>query len=244
VNYGGLLAQWRIVVVQETIESVYWWTLLVMSFAFGSALAYLYWLLRESDTRLNISAGNFAQLWNSYVHARNKALEAIAAHNRWVSEIDRKHEAAVPLGTSTLIANSTPALFTEGQPALSADIDALNMRDRAFLPAASPKLVLQSPATICAAITEARLQQCDDKQIRSSQIVAGQTNGSRTPGTEPDDATGAPGTADDGTQEEKLTPAVQQRLKAREDKIANQRLLIRKLQDEIVTLKGQASGTL
>jgi hypothetical protein len=260
LNYGGLLAQWRIAVVQDTIESIYWWTIIVLCLGLVFSFAYNAWLLRERRVRLDISADNFAQLWNDLIHARNEALKAIEVHNRWVAEIDRKYEGPALTEASTSSDTPAAALLTDGQPAVPPGVNALSFMTRldadlaasdedlirqidvkhqstaAAISEAAAKLTAQSPATICAAITALKQIQGFDKT--TPVLPAKLTNGVATPvgiaatplaGTEP---------PAQGTQQ--TPPNVQKMLRARDDKINQQRLLIRKLQDQIMTLKDQA----
>lgn len=260
VNYGGLLAQWRIAVVQDTIESIYWWTFVVLCLGLIFSFAYNAWLLRERRVRLDITADNFAQLWNDLIHARNEALKAIEVHNRWVAEIDRKFETPALTEASTSSDAPATALLTDGQPAVPPRVTPLSFMNRlnedlapsaegsdqqidverqstaAAISEAAAKLTVQSPATICAAITAAQQTQGFDKT--TPVLPAKLTNGVATPvGTA---ATPLAGTEPPAEATQQTPPDAQKMLRAKDDKISNQRLLIRKLQDQIVTLKGQA----
>ena len=130
VPYGGLLAEWRIAVVQETVENIYFWGLLFLCGSLMLATYYIAWLLHEREDRLQITGGIIAQLWNAHMFARDKALEAIEAHNKLVKEIDAEDDAgeeqsAQPSATSALgIAES----ITPNAPVASAR-PATNTRD-------------------------------------------------------------------------------------------------------------------
>ena len=56
------------------------------------SLAYICWLLRERAVRLNIAADIVAQLFNSHVRSRAKALEAIERHNQLAERYNAKCE--------------------------------------------------------------------------------------------------------------------------------------------------------
>lgn len=122
VNYGGLLAEWRIAVVEKTIESLYFWTIVLLG---GSAIlmaAYISWLLHERDNRLHITGSIIAQLWNAHVFARSKALEAIAAHNKLVEKIDAMtaptpaQPAAMASSGPAAVATNPPGTMPEESP--------------------------------------------------------------------------------------------------------------------------------
>jgi len=93
VPYGGLLAEWHLAAVQETIENFYYWALLTLIVIVMLQSSYILWLQRQREERLQIAGGIVAQLWNAHVFAQQKALEAIEAHNRLVAELDAKDEA-------------------------------------------------------------------------------------------------------------------------------------------------------
>jgi hypothetical protein len=93
VPYGGLLSEWHIAAVQETIENVYFWALLVLCCIVVLSTAYNAWLLQKLENREQITGAIIAQLSNAHIFARRKALEAIEAHNKLVKEIDAEDDA-------------------------------------------------------------------------------------------------------------------------------------------------------
>ena len=93
VPYGGLLSEWHIAAVQETIENVYYWALLVLCCGFVFSTAYNAWLLHERDNREQITGAIIAQLSNAHIFARRKTLEAVEAHNKLVKWIDAEDAA-------------------------------------------------------------------------------------------------------------------------------------------------------
>jgi hypothetical protein len=134
VPYGGLLAEWRIAVVQETIENIYYWGLLFLCGSLMLATFFIAWLLHEREDWLQITGGIIAQLWNAHMFARDKALEAIEAHNKLVKEIDAEDDAgeeqsAQPSATSVL---GIAASITPNAPVASAR-PATNTRDDSAL---------------------------------------------------------------------------------------------------------------
>jgi hypothetical protein len=107
VNYGGLLAEWRIAEVQETIENVYFWALIVFCSGFVLSMSYNMWLLQERDNREQATGAIIAQLSNAHVFARRKVLETTEAYKKLVAQIDAEdaageEQAAQPASTSTL----------------------------------------------------------------------------------------------------------------------------------------------
>jgi hypothetical protein len=93
VPYNGLLAEWRIAGVKETIEKFYYWALLTLCVSLTLATFYTSWLLHQREGRLQIAGGIIAQLWNAHVSARGEALEAIEVHNKLVAELNAEDEA-------------------------------------------------------------------------------------------------------------------------------------------------------
>jgi hypothetical protein len=88
VNYGGLLAEWRIAEVQETIENVYFWALIVFCSGFVLSMSYNVWLLQERDNRERITGAIIAQLSNAHIFVRGKVLETTEAYKKLVAQID------------------------------------------------------------------------------------------------------------------------------------------------------------
>ena len=130
VNYGGLLAAWRLAAVKETIENINFWALLFLCGSLTLATAYIAWLLHEREDRLQITGAIIAQLWNAHMFARGKALEAIEAHNKLVAEIDAEDAAAEEQSAQPA---ATPAFgmaasITPDAPGASAR-SATNVRD-------------------------------------------------------------------------------------------------------------------
>ncbi len=81
-NYGQVIDDGKIAAIDETIESFYWWSCMVLTGLLIVAVAYIMWLWRERQIRLNISGDVVAQLYNSYIASRAKALETIEIHNK------------------------------------------------------------------------------------------------------------------------------------------------------------------
>ncbi len=80
-DYGSAIDAVRIAAIEETIDNILWWTNLVLVTLFSFACLYIYWLWHEQEVRLNISADIVAQLWNSHVGSRAKAMEIIGLYN-------------------------------------------------------------------------------------------------------------------------------------------------------------------
>jgi len=119
VNYGGLLAEWRIAEVQETIENVYFWALIVLCAGLILSTSYNAWLLHERENREQITGAIIAQLSNAHIYARSKALEAIEAHNKLVEWIDaeeaaEEEQSAAPAATSMVGVNASRSADNTG----------------------------------------------------------------------------------------------------------------------------------
>ena len=81
-DYGAALDTVRLTAIQETVDNFLWWTDLVLAVGFTLSMAGNYWQHRRSEDRLRISSAIVAQLYNSHIASRSKALEAIAKHNQ------------------------------------------------------------------------------------------------------------------------------------------------------------------
>ena len=100
-DYGQVVEAGRIAVIEETVENVYWWSILGLAAIVILCLACICWLVRERQVRLNISADIVAQLYNSHVVSRTKAFDAIDRHNKLADRYNAKcEELAVALSAT------------------------------------------------------------------------------------------------------------------------------------------------
>jgi len=134
VNYGGLLAEWRIAEVQETIENVYFWALIVFCSGFVLSMSYNVWLLQKVENQEQATGAIIAQLSNAHVFARRKVLETTEAYKKLVAQIDAEdaageEQSTQPALTSTL---AIAAAITPNAPESSAR-SATNTRDDSAL---------------------------------------------------------------------------------------------------------------
>jgi hypothetical protein len=83
-DYGVVIEQGRIAAFEETLDNFYWRSCMVLTVLLMLATMYIVWLWRERELRLRISADIVAQLYNSHVAARAKAIETIEKHNQLV----------------------------------------------------------------------------------------------------------------------------------------------------------------
>jgi hypothetical protein len=134
VNYGGLLAEWRIAEVQETIENVYFWALIVFCSGFVLSMSYNVWLLQERDNREQTTGAIIAQLSNAHVFARRKVLETTEAYKKLVAQVDAEDAAGEEQATQPSAASTSPiaAAITPNAPEASAR-SATNTRDDSAL---------------------------------------------------------------------------------------------------------------
>jgi hypothetical protein len=134
VNYGGLLAEWRIAEVQETIENVYFWALIVFCSGFVLSMSYNVWLLQKVENQEQATGAIIAQLSNAHVFARRKVLETTEAYKKLVAQVDAEdaageEQSTQPALTSTL---AIAAAITPNAPESSAR-SATNTRDDSAL---------------------------------------------------------------------------------------------------------------
>ena len=92
-DYGAVIEQGRIAVFEETIEDFYWWSCMILTAFLMLSVMYIVWLWRERNLRLSISGDIVAQLYNSHVAARAKAIETIDKHNQLVRRYNAQSEA-------------------------------------------------------------------------------------------------------------------------------------------------------
>ena len=83
-DYGAVIEQGRMTVFEETVEDFYWWSCIVLTLLLMMSVLYIVWLWRQRDLRLRIASDVVAQLYNSHVAARSRALETIEKHNQLV----------------------------------------------------------------------------------------------------------------------------------------------------------------
>src|ERR1700688_3175928 len=83
-DYGAVIEHGRIAVFEQTAEDFYWWSCMILTVLLMLSTMYIVWLWRERDLRLSISGDIVAQLYNSHIAARAKAIEAIDKHNQLV----------------------------------------------------------------------------------------------------------------------------------------------------------------
>jgi hypothetical protein len=108
VNYGGLLAEWRIAEVQETIENVYFWALIVFCSGFVFSMSYNVWLLQERDNREQTTGAIIAQLSNAHVFVRRQVLETTEAYKKLVAQVDAEDAAGEEQSTQPSAASTFP----------------------------------------------------------------------------------------------------------------------------------------
>jgi hypothetical protein len=83
-DYGAVIEHGRIAVFEQTTEDFYWWSCMILTMLLMLSTMYTVWLWRERDFRLSISGDIVAQLYNSHIAARAKAIETIDKHNQLV----------------------------------------------------------------------------------------------------------------------------------------------------------------
>ncbi len=81
-DYGAALDSVRLAAIEETVQNFLWWADVLLAAGFTLSMAANYWQHRRSEDRLRISSAIVAQLYNSHIASRAKALEAIAKHNQ------------------------------------------------------------------------------------------------------------------------------------------------------------------
>lgn len=85
-DFGMMIGNARERLVEQTAENSYFWITLGQSFTILLLVAYIFWLFRQRDDRLEISVNIVTQLANSYLYTRSRAIDAISRHNRLVDD--------------------------------------------------------------------------------------------------------------------------------------------------------------
>ncbi len=83
-DYGAVIEQGRTAVFEETVEDFYWWSCIVLTLLLMASVMYIVWLWRQRSLRLHIAGDVVAQVYNSHVAARARAMETIEKHNQLV----------------------------------------------------------------------------------------------------------------------------------------------------------------
>jgi hypothetical protein len=92
VNYGGLLSEWNLHIVDETILEVEFWSSILFGSALVIALAYISWLHRQRDDRYRITVDIIMQLLNSRDYALFHNLRVIKKHNDLVARLNEEFD--------------------------------------------------------------------------------------------------------------------------------------------------------
>ncbi len=91
-DYGAVIEQGRVAAFEETIEDFYWRSCMGLTVLLMLSVMYIVWLWRQRDLRLSISGDIVAQLYNSHIAARAKAIETIDKHNHLVRRYNAQSE--------------------------------------------------------------------------------------------------------------------------------------------------------
>jgi hypothetical protein len=138
-NYGNVILSSEQVLIESTIRAADFWLAVIALILLSISCLYIYYLRRDRRRRLIISAEVLAQASNCYIHARNKALEAITAYNKLVKEKDAAY-----------IATLAPTVLDRPEFATQADVyrqpDAV--AEQRMNPTISPVLDASDPFSI------------------------------------------------------------------------------------------------
>ena len=115
-DYGAVVEQGRMAVFEETVEDFYWWSCIVLTLLLMTSVMYIVWLWRQRNLRLRIAGDVVAQLYNSHVAARSRAVETIEKHNQLV----RRYNAQSVEVTAMRAASAQKAAATGAKDGLDA----------------------------------------------------------------------------------------------------------------------------
>jgi hypothetical protein len=100
VNYGGLLALWRLQLVHDTILKADYWGVVVEGIAITFLLLYIFWMRNQRAERFRMTVDMVHQLLNSRAFARFHANRVIRIHNELVRKLNDEHESKLRSGGS------------------------------------------------------------------------------------------------------------------------------------------------
>lgn len=91
-DYGIVVADWRKEVFETAVNRIYLWSIFILCLVLSLSLLGNWWLLRQRQRRLAISADIVVQLFNAYVGSRGKSLEVISKYNGLVERYNRLND--------------------------------------------------------------------------------------------------------------------------------------------------------
>jgi hypothetical protein len=100
VNYGGLLALWRLQLVHDTILKADYWGVVVEGIAITFLLLYIFWMRNQRAERFRMTVDMVHQLLNSRAFARFHATRVIKIHNELVRKLNDEYESKLRSGGS------------------------------------------------------------------------------------------------------------------------------------------------
>lgn len=162
-DYGAVIEQGRIAVFEETIENFYWRSCMVLTVLLMLAVMYIVWLWRQRDLRLSISGDIVAQLYNSHVAARAKAIETIDKHNQLVRRYNAQ-SADVAGMRETSTQKETTGGSKDGMEA------AEKLRSKRARPASEPALGDQPTSLVVSVPAEVEVQEIAAGDIASDDV--------------------------------------------------------------------------
>ena len=148
-DYGAVIGQGRMAVFEETVEDFYWWSCIVLTLLLMAAVMYIVWLWRQRDLRLRISGDVVAQLYNSHVAARARAMETIEKHNQLVRRYN-----AHSVEIAAMRAAETHKDASKGVKDGLEEADKLRSKPAKTLTKTSPDIQSATPAQSMAVETE------------------------------------------------------------------------------------------
>lgn len=161
-DYGQLIDQWRIALFEQTVDDFYWRSCMVLTVLLSLALLYIVWLWRERDLRLNISADIVAQLFNSHVASRAKALETIDLHNK----LARRYNAKCLELTEAKEANAE-------KKSLASSKDGMEAAEKLHSKPTKPTVQASDDETFQPAETDSGLNQRETQEVLAGEMSAG-----------------------------------------------------------------------
>jgi len=267
VPYGGLLAEWRLAALRDTIENFNYWALLTLIVIVILESSGLIWLLRLLEERMQCTGGIVTQLWNAHIFARQKALGSIEAHNKAVAKMNAMCRAAKEQSASaTTISPNGSEGSDASEPASAAVQKSASTSEKSEVlsgtfapptkdsPGECPQLVEDEngndPAPL--QVRAARFAQSYPQQPRAK-VTRPEAVGVAAPTPEPPSESGNDAESSAADDVEALKLALQKaqaqlatkdaQLRAKDDKITSQRQLISDLDNRAGANGAARSGT-
>ncbi len=162
-DYGAVIEQGRVAAFEETIEDFYWRSCMGLTVLLMLSVMYIVWLWRQRDLRLSISGDIVAQLYNSHIAARAKAIETIDKHNQLVRRYNAQSADVAGMREASTQKETTGG-SKDGMEA------AEKLRSKRATPASEPALEEQPASLVDSFPAEVEVQEIAAEYMASADV--------------------------------------------------------------------------